>query len=113
MQFIKHIFSSLTPSFLIRNYIFGICFWAACVFLLPDIPIPLIIILTINLLFFPFATLVWDEMCDMLMGGTAVFLPLWTMLIIKFFIKGMIFSFAIPVGVLGILYIWFRTKNAS
>lgn len=113
MQFIKHIFSSLTPSFLIRNYIFGICLWAVCVFILPDVQIALIVILTINLLFFPFATLIWDEMRDTIMGNTAVFLPLWTMLFIKFFIKCMIFAFAIPVGVLGILYIWFRTKNAS
>ncbi|WP_147278811.1 hypothetical protein [Helicobacter canis] len=80
---------------------------------MPDIQIPLIIILTINLLFFPFATLIWGEMRDTLMGNTAVFLPLWTMFFIKIFIKCMIFAFAIPVGVLGILYIWFRTKNAS
>lgn len=113
MQFIKHLFASLTPSFLIRNYVFGACFWALCVLMPPDVPALFVVALTINLIFFPFATLVWDEIRDTMMGSTMIIMPLWILLFIKLVIKMFIFCFAIPVGILGIAYIWFRTKGAK
>ena len=116
--FIKHIFTSLTPSFLIRNYFFGLCFLVPILyaflsaereFMAKDIFT--MILFVVNFIFFPFATLIWDEIRDTLMGSTMIILPLYVMIIIKILIKGLIFCFAIPVGVLGILYIWFRTRH--
>ncbi|WP_281650669.1 hypothetical protein [Helicobacter bilis] len=111
MQFIKHLFGSLTPSFLFRNYLFGAIFWSLCVLMPPEIPIIIVIFSTINLILYPFATLVWDELRDTIMGSTMIIMPLWILLFIKLVIKVFIFVFAIPVGVLGIAYIWFSTKG--
>ncbi len=117
MNFIKHIFSSLTPSFLIRNYFFGgiivavmfLLIWNNKVSL--DKQIAITVIYTINLIFYPFATLVYDEIRDTLLGNTVLISDAKIMLIAKVTIKIIILGLAVPIGIIGIIYIWYRTKD--
>ena len=120
MNFIKHIFSALTPSFLIRNYLFGGILMAIILFAQwnyrPEEGLVVFIwgcfLLSINLILFPFAILVYEEIRNMLLGDTVLIAHIAVMMLWKFFIKFAIFLFAIPIGIIGIIYIWYRTKDS-
>ena len=118
MNFIKHIFSSLTPSFLIRNYFFGGIITAIILFIQWNysseglgVFIWGCFLLSINLIFYPFATLIYEEIRNMIMGDTVLITHIIVMAFWKLFIKLAIFVFAIPIGIIGIIYIWYRTKD--
>lgn len=117
MKFIKHIFSALTPSFLIKNYFFGALLTAFFIWMVSntkgglDSQIAAVIVLVINLIFYPFSTLIYEEVRNMLLGNNVLVADVKVMLFAKFTIKVILLCFAVPIGAIGIIYIWFRTKD--
>ena len=120
---IRRIFTSLKPSFLIRHYVFGLCFTTLYVCILFkrytfaqnsfEIIMGLSMV-TLSLLLFPFATLIYEEIRDTMIGNSVYIINnAFIILFVKLFIKSIIFSFSIPIGILGILYILFRTRNTN
>ncbi len=76
-----------------------------------DKQIAITVIYTINLIFYPFATLIYDEIRDTLLGNTVLIADVKIMLLVKVLIKILILGFAVPIGIIGIIYIWYRTKD--
>lgn len=125
MQYIKILFSSLHPEFLIRNYVIGLVFvgvygWFAYV-MIQQQPANMglyafVAILLISYILFPFSVLVWDEIMRVMFGGSPIALVgtawmLLAMFMIKFMIKTILFSFAIWIAPFGILYLAYRIKR--
>lgn len=119
MQYIKILFSSLHPEFLIRNYVIGLFFSAFYGYVLymmyqqnTDIFIMALFALyvVVSFILFPFSVLVWDE-CMRVMRGDSVFIITGMMLIVKLIIKVILFGFAIYVAPFGILYLAYRIKR--
>ncbi|APH56986.1 Hypothetical protein GbCGDNIH6_8247 [Granulibacter bethesdensis] len=61
-------------------------------------------------LLFPFAKLVWDELRDVALGGNVFFINGLIALILKVFINGLLWAFALFIAPIGLLYLWFRTR---
>lgn len=97
MQYIKILFSSLHPEFLIRNYVIGLVFvgvygWLAYV-MIQQQPANMglyafVAIILISYILFPFSVLVWDEIMRVMFGGSPIALvgTAW-MLLAMFMIK--------------------------
>ncbi|EFT6685865.1 hypothetical protein HVK06_000535 [Campylobacter coli] len=62
------VFSNVNLGWLIRHYIFGIIILSFFYFALPTHDFYLFFTLIINLIFFPFACFVWEELKNMLLG---------------------------------------------
>ncbi|MDY5051343.1 MAG: hypothetical protein SPF17_07955 [Candidatus Mucispirillum faecigallinarum] len=113
LKFIKDTFSSLTISFLIKNYFFGIIIYAIFMYPIFDksinetIAYDSVIFFTINLILYPFATLIWEELRNMFLGNTMFITQIHVLFIVKIVIKFMVFLMSIIIGPLGILYLWY------
>ena len=119
--FLKQVFSCMNTSFLIRNYFFGFIF--LLIFFIPvfyggsgenemrmGLKVFIMVYSVLCFLFYPFATVVWEELKRLIMGDTIIFLPLVFMMWAKLIIKIFIFCFAIPVGTIGMIIVYFKTR---
>lgn len=118
MQFVKDTFRTLKVSYLIRQYFFGILIFGIYYFAIVQHLegynyMYITFIYGLNFLFYPFATLVWDEIKNLVIGNNVFFANALLLLIIKLIIKLFIFGFAIPIGIIGILYLWIVRKNTQ
>ena len=66
-----------------------------------------VIFFTINLILYPFATLIWEELRNMFLGNTMFITQIHVLFIVKIVIKFMVFLMSIIIGPLGILYLWY------
>jgi hypothetical protein len=70
----------------------------------------LIIFCGINLILFPFATVVWDDLISLMTGGMVFILPLPIMLIWKVVKIALLYMFTIVIAPIGIIYILLSNK---
>lgn len=117
MTFLRRIFSGVQPSYLIRSYLIGLIFFALMFGMALSaetkngMPIGLIAFATISTLLFPFAKLVWDELRDLAFGNNVFFMNAIFLFMLKWFVNGFLWACAIFVAPVGILYLWFRTRQ--
>jgi len=119
MNFIRRIFSGVQPTYLIRSYLIGLIFFALIVGMAlsaetkSGTPVGLLAFGTLSTLLFPFAKLVWDELRDLAFGNNVIFMNAIFLFMLKWFVNGFLWAFAIFVAPVGILYLWFRTRQAK
>ncbi|EFS2023938.1 hypothetical protein I6R12_000748 [Campylobacter coli] len=101
------VFSNVNLGWLIRHYIFGIIILSFFYFALPTHNFYLFFTLIINLIFFPFACFVWEELKNMLLGDNVFIVNAIFLLLSKIIIKLILFMLAIPIGIIGFLILWF------
>ncbi|HEF9429177.1 TPA: hypothetical protein SBX43_000656 [Campylobacter coli] len=101
------VFSNVNLGWLIRHYIFGIIILSFFYFALPTHDFYLFFTLIINLIFFPFACFVWEELKNMLLGDNVFIVNAIFLLLSKIIIKLILFMLAIPIGIIGFLILWF------
>lgn len=70
-------------------------------------------VLFVGSLLFPFTKLVWDELRDLALGENFVLINAVVMLIAKIFINFMLWFGSIFVAPLGLLYLWYRTRERA
>lgn len=110
------ILNGVERKYLVRAWLIGICFFALMIvammqaknsasFIAPVIYFGLCTVL------FPFSKLVWDELKSLIMGENVFFMNALILLFLKLFINMMLWSFAPFIAVIGIGYIWYRTKE--
>lgn len=112
---LRRILSGVERSYLIRSWIIGICFLALMLFAASQgknaIPITAIFYFIVSTILFPFSKLVWDELKLLMMGNNIIFMNILILYPLKLFINALLWGFAPFVAILGIGYIWFRTRN--
>lgn len=121
MKAIAKMLGGIEQSYLIRAYLIG-CVYAALVMFMvfgsgettssTREPWGFVFFAVVNTALFPFAKLVWDQMRNLVLGNNVVWMNAFFLLIAKWIINGMIWTMAIFVAPLGLLYLWFRTRNA-
>ncbi|MCQ9147654.1 MULTISPECIES: hypothetical protein [Brucella/Ochrobactrum group] len=117
MNFLRRIFGGVQLSYLIRSYLIGLIFFALMIgmALSAEIkngsPVGLIVFASLSTLLFPFAKLVWDELRDLAFGNNVIFMNAIMLFMLKWFVNACLWAFAIFVAPIGILYLWFRTRQ--
>ncbi len=117
MNFLRRIFGGVQPSYIVRSYLIGLIFFALIVGMALSAetkngtPIGLIVFAVLNTLLFPFAKLIWDELRNLAFGNNVIFMNAIFLFMLKWFVNAMLWAFAIFVAPIGILYLWFRTRQ--
>ncbi|MFP3721964.1 hypothetical protein SFC57_24165 [Niallia circulans] len=111
MLYITKLFNGIEKQYLIRTYIISII----CTYLFwqtqeANHTLGLLIFCGLNLILFPFATIVWDDFISLMTGGMVLILPLPIMIIWKLFKIAFLYIFTIVVAPIGIIYILLVNK---
>jgi hypothetical protein len=122
MTFIKNIFGSVSPQYLIRAYLISLAiaviwFFANQAALEQNSQKILWYgYILVSALLFPFAKLVWDEVRDLIIGNNAVtYFGLWAIgvnFMFKAIVNVLLWALAIFIAPLGILYLWWKQSKA-
>ena len=110
MDRLKNMFQSLNRDWLIRHYLFGFAFYVFFVFTsvsqVGRFDAKLLIFLPCALLY-PFAMFVYESLVDFIVGDNVFFISGLLMLawkVVRFFI---IWLLAVPIGLIGFIYLYF------
>lgn len=109
-QFVHAVFTSLQPSYFIRQYVFSGMIVALVYYGINRTP-SFILLLILNFLFYPFATFAYDSLIHLLLGNTVwIVSGLWSFIysILKI---GLIFFFSTLIAPIGILLLYFMNRK--
>lgn len=118
MSFYSRTVGALQPAYVVRAYVIGFALLALVAWVRLHAPsnhgrtdtyVSLGYLFVCSLLF-PFAKFVWDELRDVALGGNVFFINGLIALILKVFINGLLWAFAVFIAPIGLLYLWFRTR---
>ncbi|HHY71929.1 MAG TPA: hypothetical protein GX497_01605 [Bacillus bacterium] len=111
MNVIKNIFVQFNLSYLIKSYIISIAMtyitWGYIFVGDPSIPK---IFFIANLILFPFATIIYDTVIDMLFGGNVILLPAPVLIIYKIIKIYFLYMLAILLAPIGIIFLYIRSR---
>lgn len=117
MDYLRRIFGSINTQYLVRAYVFSFALFGLMAYFLvvsrseaTPVNWPVMAIFFISALLFPFSKLVYDELKSFLLGNNVFYLNALVVLFAKLFINVFLFSFAIFVAPLGVLYLHFRSR---
>ncbi|WP_066229025.1 hypothetical protein [Metabacillus fastidiosus] len=105
-MFLTKLFNGIDRGYLIKSYIVAVIF----TYLLwqtqeGNHSLTLIIFCGVNLILFPFASVVWDDLISLMTGGMVVILPLPFLIIWKLIKIFLLYTFTIIIAPIGIIYI--------
>ncbi|MFJ8416996.1 hypothetical protein HWX41_19305 [Bacillus paramycoides] len=105
IQFIKKMFHGVDTQYLVKSYIISI---AVSGFLLHmnEMSFTMTIYVVLAGFLFPFATIIWDDLIDTLMGGHSIIIPLLFMLMWKGFKILVLYTFSPLIAPFGMLYVY-------
>lgn len=105
-NFFKSIYEVLEPKYILRQYVFGIIIFGVLMHLSNDFRhIGMTIFLTLCLILYPFAMLVYDELVRFLMGSNFFLLPLIILIPWKLIKMLLIYTFSIFIAPIGFIYL--------
>lgn len=124
MNFVRSIFGAVDRRYLIRAYVISLALLAYAIWAfsnqigLQNHQKALMIGYAIlSAILFPFAKLVWDELRDVILGNSSIIHFGWWAIAVNFILKIMVnvvlWSFAIGIAPLGVLYLWLRNRNTA
>ena len=121
MNFIKRIFGSVQPGYLIRAYVLSAAFMAFMTWMMLSLDgakpmhdrAATLAVFGVGALLFPFSKLVWDEIKRVMMGETVFFMNAIVLMVLKVLVNFFLWGFSIFIAPVGILYLWFRSRNAA
>ena len=121
MNFIKRIFGSVQPRYLIRAYVLSAAFMAFMTWMMLSLDgakpmhdrAATLAVFGVGALLFPFSKLVWDEIKRVMMGETVFFMNAIILMVLKVLVNFFLWSFSIFIAPLGIAYLWLRSRNAA
>lgn len=125
MGVVRRTLGSLSPRYAIRSYVIAFALFAFFTWMRaqPDPNVQgaiggleasdygTLAVLFVGSLLFPFTKLVWDELRDLALGENFVLINAVVMLIAKIFINVMLWFVSIFVAPLGMLYLWWRSRE--
>ena len=112
---LSRIMNGVERSYIIRAWIIGAVFLAIMLFFAFNskngFPYGFIIYSIVCTVLFPFSKLVWDELKNLIMGNNVVFMNALFLFLMKYFINAFLWALAPFIAIIGIGYIWFRTRE--
>ena len=120
MKFIKSIFSSLKPHYLIRQYLFGLPYFVFFVAFImgsrnvyPLGKVLFTVYFTISLVLYPFAMFVYDSIISFLLGEMVIISNVFIVMIWNIIKIFWIFLFSIFIAPFGIIFLYIRSRYFS
>ncbi|MBP2621369.1 hypothetical protein ACVRXQ_10630 [Streptococcus panodentis] len=116
MEKFTNIFKSLDRSWLIRHYLFSFAFFALLVYLTVSNPrpsYPALFLFLLFSLFYPFAMFVYESIVKLVMGDSIFLIPILVILIWKIVRFFMIWLFSLPIGIIGLIYLYFAVNRKT
>ena len=122
MSFVSKIFSQVAVSYWVKSYIISAALTTLIFYFgvyTVDHPLETSDIifrysyLFLNLILFPFAAIVWDDLVYLIIGDTAFILPIPVLIAIKVTKVLALYFFAVLIAPFGILYLWIRSLRAE
>ncbi len=111
----RRILSGVRPAYLIRAWLIGAVFLAIILFFAfqnkNGFPYGLVVYSVICTILFPFSKLVWDEMKNLIMGNNIFVMNALMLMLLKYMVNAVLWVFAPFIAILGIGYIWYRTRE--
>jgi len=114
-KFLTIIYGTLSPSYLIKQYVFGGLVYAFMLHANGASPLHktgVFIFLTLFLVLYPFAMFVYDSIVDTLLGNWIVPVPILLMVLWLPVKVILIFAFAILIAPIGMLYLYFTRRDS-
>lgn len=109
------ILNGVERTYLIRAWLIGACFFALMVVVAfqakSGAQVAPLLYFAVCTLLFPFSKLVWDELKNLILGQNLFLMNALILVVLKLFINALLWGFAPFVAVIGIGYIWYRTKS--
>lgn len=110
-HFISTVFKGVSPSYIGKQYLSGLVLYIVILRFQPiNISFPL---LTLSLILYPFAMVVYDSIMDLLIGDTTFISSVFFVAIFKIIRTIIIFSCSILIAPFGILYLYFTGRNTN
>ncbi|UNV68170.1 hypothetical protein MP387_03555 [Streptococcus oralis] len=116
MDKFKNIFVALNKGWLIRHYLFSLGALAIFAFALKNDPsfYPTgFIFFLVSSFFYPFAMFVYESIVELIMGDNILFLPALVLVIWKIVRFFVIWTFSIPIGIIGLIYLYFKVNRGN
>jgi len=114
-KFLTTIYSTLSLSYLIKQYVFGGIMYAFMLYANGANPLHktgVFIFLTLSLVLYPFAMFVYDSIVDTLLGNWIVPVPMLLLLVWIPFKMMIMFVFAFLVAPIGMAYLYFKGRHS-
>lgn len=112
MKALRTTFGQFDLSYLIKTYIFSIVlayfFWN---YVFVDGAISVKIFIIVNMILFPFATIIYDSLIELLFGGHVLVLPIIILILYKFIKLFFLYMTAIILAPIGFLFLYIRSKT--
>ncbi|WP_055735281.1 MULTISPECIES: hypothetical protein [Bacillaceae] len=108
-NFAKKMINGMDRRYLIKSYIFGALIFSMFLYVLMltgDFHFIVFLFFLLNFFLFPFATVVWDDLIDLLLSGNQLLLPLLFVIPWKMFKMIILYMFAIVIAPIGLIYIY-------
>lgn len=106
----KNIFRSLDRSWLLRHYVYVIAFLIV-LYMTKYYDPGMFAFFVVSGIFYPFAMFIYESIFNFLIGENAFMLPLQFTLILKFLRFWLVLGFAIPIGTIGLAYLYYRVNK--
>lgn len=106
----KNIFRALNSTWLIRHYIFAGLALLIFKFMSTMTPGQMTFYF-VSAIFYPFAMFIYESILNLLIGENFFILPIKFMLIWKVIRFCFVLTFAIPIGIIGLLYIYYKVNK--
>lgn len=110
-------FGGLTRRYYFRQLFFGLLFPALFYFAIgttkhsPPISIPIILMLTVNTLLYPYSRFVYENVMDFIIGENAFSMDAILAMALKITTMTMCWGLAIFIAPIGLVYLYFRHSN--
>ncbi|CAM4103225.1 hypothetical protein BALU111458_17750 [Bacillus luti] len=108
MNFIKNMLNGVQTQYLVKSYIISFIL-TGFLFYNPS-PFPYPVVMTIHFVLacvlFPFATIVWDDLINTMMGNTEITVSIWLMFTWKIFKVLFLYIFSPLIAPIGMIYVY-------
>ena len=103
----------LTKQYYFRNFFFGVIFAAIIFFIVlagkQVVYMPLALAV-INTILYPYARFVYESIVEFIIGNNQFWLNAYVVMYVKAIMMAVLWSFAIFIAPIGLLYLFFKTK---
>lgn len=107
----------LSAQYYFRQFFFGLLFGGFVYFTATrnqPIALPMIFIITVNTLFYPYSRFVYERIVDFITGDTVFFSSVLFMAFVTFFTVMLCWCFAVFIAPVGLIYLYFyHSKQAK
>lgn len=111
MEKFKNIFRAMDKGWLFRHYVYAFGFIILSLMLGTHFQTSSLVLIIISALFYPFAMFIYENIFNFLIGGNFFILPANFLIFWKLIRFAIILIFAIPIGTIGLAFLYYQVNK--